>query len=121
MNFISSPNNWGIIWQQVFDASNTPIDRIFSPTQSSSPLIAVAVAINNTYWRKQAVGYFNHHIDSGLIGFNKAVAKKRTIYESELCLILLDIVGNSTFSFDLFLKIAASGEIIVYEYTGEIN
>jgi hypothetical protein len=121
MNFISSPDNWGIIWQQVFDASNVSVDRIFSPTQTDSPLIAVAVAINNTYWKKQAIGYFNHHIDSGLIGFNKAIAKRRTLYESELYLIPLDIVGNSTFSFDLFLKVAASGEIVVYEYIGEIN
>ena len=121
MRFISSPDNWGIIWQQVFDASNTPIDRIFSPTQSNSPLIAVAVAISNAYWNKQAVGYFNHHINSGLIGFNKAIAKRRTVYESELYLIPLDIIGNSTFSFDLFLKVAAVGEIVVYEYIGEIN
>lgn len=116
-----SPNNWGIIWEQAFNANNAPIDRIFSTTQSDSPVIAVAVAINNNYWKKQAIGYFNHHIDSGLIGFNLAIAKRRTLYEGELCLIMLDIVGNSIFSFDLFLKVADSGEIIVYEYTGEIN
>lgn len=121
MKFISSPDNWSIIWQQNFDASNTPVDRIFSPTQSDSPLIAVTVAINNIYWKKQAVGYFNHHIDSGLIGFGKAIAKKRTLYEGELHLVPLDIVSSSTFSFDLFLKVAASGEVVVYEYTGEIN
>ena len=121
MRFISSPDNWGIIWQQAFDANNASVDRIFSPTQSDSPLIAAAVAINNTYWKKQAIGYFNHHVDSGLIGFNKAIAKRRTVYESELYLIPLDIVGSSTFSFDLFLKVAASGEIVVYEYTGGID
>jgi hypothetical protein len=120
MQFISSPDNWGIVWQQFFDASNASVDRLFSPTQTDSSLIAVAVVINNTYWKKQAIGYFNHHVDSGLIGFDKAIAKRRTLYESELYLVPLDIVSNSTFSFDLFLKVAASGEIIVYEYTGEI-
>jgi hypothetical protein len=121
MKFISSPDSWDIIWQQTFDATNVLVDRIFSPTQSDSPLIAVAVAVNNTYWKKQAVGYFHQHVESGLIGFNKAIAKSRTLYESELYLIPLDIVGNSIFSFDLFLKVAATGEIVVYEYTGDIN
>jgi len=121
MKFIFLANNWGIIWQQVFDASNISVDRIFSPTQSDSPLIAVTVVINNTYWKKQAIGYFNHHVDSGLTGFDKAIVKRRTLYENESYLIPLNIVGNSIFSFELFLKVAASGEIIVYEYTGEIN
>lgn len=119
MEFISSPDSWGVIWQQSINATNAPIDRIFSPTQTDSSLIAVAAAIDEPYWNKQAIGYFNQHLDSGLVGFSKAIAKRRTLYEGEMYLIPLDIVGSSTFSFDLFLKVAAAGEIIVYEYIGE--
>lgn len=121
INFQPSAENWGIIWQYSFNASISPIDRVFSETLSNSPLIAVALSIANQFWNKRAVAYFNQHVETGLVGSGSALAKRKTIYEGELLLFPLEIIGNSRFSFDLFLKVAATGELIVYEYTGEIN
>lgn len=114
--------NWELVWQQTFDAINTTLPRLFSPTVLTSPVVAIACNISNFYWDKQAVGWINQHINTGLVGMGAArVTKNRLIFSRELTLIDFPFKADYQISFDLFTKVASSGELRVWEYTGVIN
>lgn len=114
--------NWELVWQTSFDSTNSQLPRLFSPTIFRSPVIAVAAKVDAIYWNKSAIGYCNQHIESGLIGQGLArVTKNRLIFSDELCVITFPIKSQYQLSFDLFLKVASSGELIAYEYTGIIT
>jgi hypothetical protein len=114
--------NWELIWSLSFDSSQSPLNRVFSPTLIESPILAIAAKAAQSYWDKQAIGYINQHIDTGLVGKGIArVTKNRLIFSDELCLVTFPIRSNYQLSFDLFLKVASRGELLVYEYIGDTN
>lgn len=113
------PDNWELIWSLSFDSSQSPLNRIFSPTVIESPILAIAAKVVQPYWDKQAIGFVNQHIDTGLVGKGLArVTKNRLVFSGELCVVAFPFKANYQLSFDLFLKVASAGELLVYEYRG---
>jgi hypothetical protein len=115
------PENWELIWELAFDSSQIPLNRVFSPTIIENPILAIAAKVTQPYWNKQAIGYVNQHINTGLIGKGLArVTKNRLVFSDELCIVIFPFKANYQLSFDLFLKVASAGELLVYEHKGDI-
>lgn len=115
-----SPENWELVWAFSFDSSLAILPRVFSPVLISSPVLAIAASAVKPYWDKQAIGYVNQHIDTGLIGKGLArTSKNKVIFSGELCLATFPVKCDYLLSFDLFLKVSSPGELLVYEYTGQ--
>jgi hypothetical protein len=113
------PENWELIWTFSFDSSQVSFPRIFSPVLIGSPILAVAAKVTQPYWNKQAIGYVNQHIDTGLIGKGLArVTRNRLIFSDELSVVIFPVKSQYQLSFDLFFKVASLGEMLVYEYIG---
>jgi hypothetical protein len=113
------PENWELILSFSFDSSQAPLSRVFSPVLIENPILAVAAKVTQPYWSKQAIGYANQHIDTGLVGKGLArVTKNRLIFSDELCVVIFPVKSQYQLSFDLFLKVASPGELLVYEYIG---
>lgn len=117
---VSQSSNWGLIWSESFTASTTPLQRLFSPTVLASPVVAIYVHIDNTYFDGKAVGWCNQHIDTGLIGKGSArVTKNTLIFSRELCVTNFPFQCDYQLSFDLFTRVVSTGSLLVYEYTGQ--
>ncbi|MEZ2241746.1 hypothetical protein [Microcoleus sp.] len=111
--------NWELIWSLSFDSSQSALPRVFSPTLIEKPVLAIAAKVTQPYWNRQTIGFVNQHIDTGLIGKGLArVTKNRLIFSDELCVVIFPIASQYQLSFDLFLKVASPGELLVYEYIG---
>ncbi|XZN93234.1 MAG: hypothetical protein ACM65M_10595 [Microcoleus sp.] len=114
------PENWELVWSLSFDSSQNPLNRVFSPTIIENPILAIAAKVTQSYWDKQAIGYVNQHINTGLIGQGLArVTKNRLVFSDELCVVVFPFKANYQLSFDLFLKVASAGELLAYEYKGD--
>jgi hypothetical protein len=116
---ISLANNWGLVWTESFNATTTPLQRLFSPTILSNPVIALYVHVDNSYFDGQAIGWCNQHIDIGLIGKGSArVTRNTVIFSNELCVTNFPFQCDYRLSFDLFTRVASAGSLLVYEYKG---
>lgn len=119
---VAVAENWSIVWQKTLDATTTEAyPREFLPVILTSPIVAISCITMSAYWKNQAVGYINQHINSGLIGAGLARSNaKRILIADELSIMEFPFNVNYQVSIDLFTRVASTLSISVFEYTGPI-